>query len=253
MRLSIIGVLGLLVMVGCQSLQQNFSVRQSLVIAADEASYPTVEALLSEYERDTAVRPTLQGINPAISSDFLANPAIDALLVSHLTSTERELFQVRVSQDVLIAIAHPERDSIDLSMADIRGLMTGVIINWEQLDSSPDPVIVVTTPEESSLRLLLDHSILQSGSVTSSARLASDPADLIAQVSQTPGAFGLVPLGWLHLAQNDVTMMSIEGISPGTSAFLESQYPLVFGIFLVTENEPIGATRTFLEWIRKQE
>ena len=106
-------------------------------------------------------------------------------------------YAVALGETQIAVIAHLSNPVQNLSADELSNLFSGEVQNWSQiggLDQAVTPWVL--TPADES-RQLFDKSILGEKNLASQARLAADPAWMLAGVSADPGAIGYLPAAWL--------------------------------------------------------
>lgn len=144
-------------------------------------------------------------------------------------------YSAMLTGDVEIAvITHPSNPVQKLSAAELQGLFSGQIQNWSQIGGSDQAVTPwVLTPADES-RQLFEQIILGEEKLSGRARLAADPAWMLAGISGDPGAVGYLPTAWV--------VESVKSIEMDPDLAGELRLPLL----AQADREPLGAARRLL-------
>ena len=157
-------------------------------------------------------------------------------------------FVTPLVRDALALVVHPDSAVLDISLEDLAGLYRGAIRNWDVLDGPDQPVRPILPYAGDEIRLQLER-ILGEDSAAVQSLLAPTPEAVLEAVSETPGAFGFVPLS---LLDDSVRVVRVEGIRPGPSTLAAGTYPLTLNILAMAPEEPVGATRAWLGELQLQ-
>ena len=157
-------------------------------------------------------------------------------------------FVTPLVRDALALVVHSDSAVLDISLEDLAGLYRGAIQNWEVLDGPDQPVRPILPYAGDEIRLQLER-ILGENSAAVQSLLAPTPEAVLAAVSETPGAFGFIPLSLLN---DSVRVVRVEGIRPGPSTLAAGTYPLSLDILAMAPEEPVGAARAWLGQLQQQ-
>ncbi len=226
---------------------------ERLVIAVDSAVLPIAEGLAGSYEEayPDAVISLIAAGRSSVMRRVAAAEVDGGLLL--LAPVDRSLFHTPVARDLIVLIARSGAQTRDYPSAVLADLLTGRLAAWPASDPERgQPVTVFTLEAGESARLLVESTLLEERSFSSAAHLVPDTAAMLDQVRQTPGGLGYLPLNTLPDAPG-VTILSIAGIPPAPETALDWRYPLVADVVLLSQQEPRGALRHFLDWLLSAE
>ncbi len=98
----------------------------------------------------------------------------------------------QVGSDDLLVIVNPQNPLTRLTADQVRGLFTGQIVNWKEAGGSDTAVQVWVYSPADDLQVVFDQAALDRSPVTSNARLASGPADMLRAIAANEGAVGIL-------------------------------------------------------------
>lgn len=152
-----------------------------------------------------------------------------------------------IARDGIAIIAHPDVPVSDLSVEQVRDIFSGKINNWKDLGGEDEFIIVVSREEGSGTRgafeeLVMDEDALIAGT----AILQPSNGSIRTTVSTTPYSIGYLSFGYLD---ETVKSISINGIAPTEPNAADGSYPIVRPLNMLTNGEPAGAVRAFLDFI----
>jgi hypothetical protein len=140
----------------------------------------------------------------------------------------------QIGTDELLIIVHPNNPVTKLTTDQVRGLFSGQIQNWKDLNGSDSPARVWVFPKGEDLQQIFDEIILRGSPTTSLARLANNPTEMVNAISSDTNAIGILTRKWLT-----------EGVLAAFTA--ESDLP----VLAITQAEPEGALATILACMQK--
>ncbi len=137
----------------------------------------------------------------------------------------------------------------NLTTAQIKGIYSGKVTNWNQVGGPNLPITVVSRPTTSGTRATFGQYILQGPeTITGPSNLVSDSTGTVAtEVNQTNGAIGYVTT---NAAQKlGLTMLNIDGSGP-TSSNVESNTYKFWNIeHMYTKGPATGLTQAFIDYM----
>jgi phosphate transport system substrate-binding protein len=178
-----------------------------------------VQASEMEVQVDLSANGTTDGINQ------LCNGALDFVIASRPISVAEDAtcaengvdyVELLVGHEILALVANPDVEFAQCLTQDnlntlLRPSSQETITNWNQIDAeNPDTALEVFLPASgTSVYALLDRIVRGDGfrgDATSEAKLA----DVVSNVSDTPGAFGVTSLAAVEASTKPVTVLELE-------------------------------------------
>jgi hypothetical protein len=98
----------------------------------------------------------------------------------------------QIGTDNLLVIVNPQNPVKKLDASQVRGLFSGRIQNWKDAGGSDSPAQVWAFSQADDLQTIFNQVALSSSPVTSTARLASSPDEMIQAVSRDVNAIGIL-------------------------------------------------------------
>jgi len=221
--------------------------RQStLYLLSDDESSALAAGLLNSYEwlhPELVLSSTRVGRVDALNS--LASGDVDAILL-WMPPQDAALFSTPIGQDLLVVVTNPKNVVTNISEAQLKEILHGQVANWTELNGPDSPISIISSPMETSTELVLEENLLGNTVVSYGARLAPDSSSVITLVSSTASGIGYVPRS---LTDDSVQQLSIDGVSPTLENARLRHYRYLAQVVFVSENEPSGSLREFLDWI----
>jgi len=164
----------------------------------------------------------------------------------NLIGDERDLFAVTIAKDAIAIIVHPTSPIKSLSLDQISNVFSGVIKNWKELGGPDHPIDVVTREEGSGTRESFQKFVMGKEDI-SLAALVQDSNGAVRQViASNSSAIGYMSLG---LVNDQVRAVKISGTEPNLKNVYNGKYTLVRPFLFVFSGEPVGETKSFLDFV----
>ena len=226
------------------------------------ASTPTSAAAVLSINATTATLPLITDLTqayaqvaPDISFEIVignyAAAAVQALsgekiffLTNHLPD-QSGLWGAPVGQDAIVIITYPGNPIDNLTIDDLRGIYQGRIVNWQAVNGSDLPIIVISREAGSGTRAEFERLVMGDRQTTRIARIAPSNSAVVTSVAGQPGSIGYVSLSYVT---PDVRALRIGGIAPTLANVRQNIYPLRSTLFFAGPGEPDGPLRAFIAW-----
>lgn len=139
----------------------------------------------------------------------------------------------QIGSDDLLVIVNPQNPVKQLTVAQVRGLFDGQIQNWKDAGGADTPVQVWSFTRTEDIQAIFNHSVLNDSPVSSVARLASNPDEMIQAVSKDINAIGILNRRLKPSSVSDV--------------FTVTNMP----VLVLTRSNPAGGISTILACLQK--
>ncbi len=209
-----------------------------------------IPAFEAEYSKVTVNPPSGLGSGAGISA--FINKEVDIAQASRRIKDDeiqqardagRDPFEVRIFNDALAFVVHPDNPVNNLTVAQVAKIFAGEIANWDEVGGSGG-ITIYTRNEESGTFAYLEEDVIQatlgddSGYSSDVNKQASAPAALSA-VSGDRGAIFYAGLGNLaEIPEGRVKVLLINGAAPSAETVANGSYPISRGLFYYTDGDP---------------
>jgi hypothetical protein len=183
---------------------------------------PTEEPRPTPQVVHIALTPALSPWQEALHLCARAHPEL-ALLVDrtpamHLFDRQADIYlrmgefaqwdgrRAQLAFESISVIIHPTNPVTKLTQDDLQNIFSGSFMTWERLGGADLIVSVWIYPEGEESREIFDDTILRGRRVSTLARLAPDPEDLLEAVANDPGAIGYLPRSWITMEVKEVQL-----------------------------------------------
>ena len=188
-----------------------------------------------------------EALDSEAALDLLENGAVDLAFVSWLPpDVEPDVWSSPLAYDAVAVIVHPSNPVTGLSLAEVRDIFQGRVLDWSVFGWTNGNVTVVSREDGSGTRDAFEALTLEGRPVTPGAIVLPDGDAVVDAVARTPGAIGYVSRGRVTPA---VKPIAIEGVAPLPSNVANNSYPVGRLLYVVARDEPAGAARDFVAWL----
>ncbi len=152
-----------------------------------------------------------------------------------------------IARDGIAIVAHPDVSVTDLTVEQVRDIFSGKITNWKDLGGDDQNILVVSREEGSGTRGAFEEMVMgKDALISASAILQPSNGSIRTTVSTTPYSVGYLSFGYLD---STVKTISIGGVAPTEPNAADGTYPIVRPLNMLTNGEPTGAVKGFLDFI----
>jgi len=160
--------------------------------------------------------------------------------------------QIPVATEVVGILAHPSNPIHELSIFDLRQILSGTVKNWKQGGGYDAPIKIYGRDDSFDSREFIEAEFMGDEGIAPPATTFAKNSELYAAVSRDKSGIGYGSVN-LALTQN-VKFIGIkasssgQAFSPTTDNIREHRYPLVRSLYFIFAGEPSGEVRRFSEW-----
>ena len=177
----------------------------SLTLPACNPTTPTAPAGPITVQYTAATAPWLAGLYDCAgvnvvtaeqrSADFL-DPQPDNLAIrigqpANLTSPASQ-----IGSEEILVILNPQNPINSLTAEQVRGLFSGQILTWQEVNGSNAPVQVWVYSSGEDVQQIFEQATLGGSPLTSTARLATDPNEMVKAIASDVNAVGILNRHW---------------------------------------------------------
>lgn len=189
----------------------------------------------------------------------IASRELNANEISVLQSKTFYPKHTKIAVDAIGIIVHPSVADSVITMETIRGILTGKITRWNQLNPTNhnQPLRVLFDNPQSGIVRYMSDSICGGEKLQIQAFAMDKNTDVIDFVSRNPDVIGLVGVSWLsnrndpqHLSfHSKIKVLAIEHMDndylPFQAYILDGMYPLTRSIYILNAEPQVGKATRF--------
>ncbi len=280
MKKVLYSVLVLLLLSGCDSTpakKLDTVSSGSIVMAVDETLQPLIEAQLDVFH---VTYPQTNIITNYVSElDAINAVMIDSARIAVTTrpfnEQEKQVFKaakiepksVKVAWDAVALIVHPNQKATNFTIEQVKGVISGKITKWNQIDPSAgndDIQIVFDNKSSSTVTYLTQFS---GGLTTKNVFALNTNPQVIEYVGNSKNSLGIIGLNWISdrddtVANNFLSKINVVAISsdaddegsgryyrPYQAYIADGSYPLTRSVYIISREARTGLGTGFVSFV----
>ena len=224
------------------------SKRAAITMAGSTAFQPFAEKLAERYmTAHPGVKVTVQGGGSAVGIQSALSGAAQIGMADLVTLPPEaaSLTPVVVARDGIAVIVHPSNPVTNMTMAQVRGIFSGTIKNWKDVDG-PDRTVTVVSREAGSGTRSSFEQIVGDFHLSPEAIVQDSNGTIRETVANDAQSVGYLSHG---LVNERIKAVRIAGEACTTESIVAGTYPLVRPIYLLTRGPPAGPMKEFLDYL----
>ncbi|MDD1763887.1 MAG: phosphate ABC transporter substrate-binding protein [Methanobacteriaceae archaeon] len=223
-------------------------------VAGSTSVQPVAEALAQEYMKaHPKVKINVQGGGSGLGIRSVSQGIIAIGTSSkELKADEKgSLKEFVIGKEGIVIAVNLQNSVDDLNKEELRAIFTGNISNWKELGGPDAPINVVIREDGSGTRKAFEDLVMKkTDKVKSNAIVQTSTESIKLAVEQDPNAIGYISLA--HMSSN-VKAVKLDGIYPSLETILDGSYELQRPFLFLTNGEPQGAIKDFIDWCLSSE
>jgi phosphate transport system substrate-binding protein len=169
----------------------------------------------------------------------------------------KKFIQVPVAIEVAGILVHPSNPVHELSIFELRQILSGAVKNWKQVGGKDAPIAIYGRDSSSDVRDFIEAEYMGDAGISSSTKTFPKNSALYAAVAADPDAIGYATV---NLGLNSkVRFMAIKtsasalAVWPTTESITMHKYPLVCQLYYIFAGQPSSELQKFAEWVFSQQ
>jgi phosphate transport system substrate-binding protein len=245
------------------------------IIAADEALLPLINAELDVFHSQY----NFASIDCKFGSEYdainllLQEKVRLAIVTRPLNKQEIDFFKskeiypesIAMAYDAIAVIVHPDNKIRTLTTRQISGILSGHIVNWDQIENSgkTGSIKQVLDAESSGIIRSLVDSLQLNEKISGDFEFAGSNRNIIESVASNENAIGFIGYNWISEGENlkvqeilkKINLVAVSGkqiaddsnsFKPSISSLFNLEYPLIRKIYAIYADPAPGLARGFL-------
>ena len=172
----------------------------------------------------------------------------------------RDPVEITVAMDALSVVVHPSNPVNELTIAQISGIFTGRITNWNEVGGNDAPIVAISRDTNSGTHVFFKEDVVQMRGTEKEDKtleygqkilMLPSTKEGVDEVSENENAIFYPGLGYLT---DDVKPLAIKatagstGVLPSVEAAQDGSYPISRGLYYYTDGEPTGIIKAFIDY-----
>ena len=146
------------------------------------------------------------------------------------------------ARDSLAVITNASTPVMDLTVEQLRGIMAGLITNWNQVGGPDrDMVIIVPSPETASYKHF--SRLIMGGLDIKYDIMTAQSTAVVEATRRFPGSISFINQGATAGRPEGTKLIKVDGVGPN-----DPNYPYTEVFSLITKGEPTGNVKKFLDF-----
>jgi phosphate transport system substrate-binding protein len=167
-----------------------------------------------------------------------------------LKGDEKDLVEIVVARDGLAIIVHPSNPVRGVKVAEVKQIFAGDLRNWKYLGGADKAITVVTREEGSGTRGAFQELVMGKTRIFRGAITEDSNGTVREIVAHDPHAIGFISLG---LVNEQVRALDLDGAAASEAHIRDGSYKLVRPFLFVSQGEPTGHARAFIDFVLSDE
>jgi len=165
----------------------------------------------------------------------------------------KSFVQIPIATEVAGILVNPSNSVQNLSIFDLRQILSGSVKNWKQIGGPDAPITIYGRDDSSDSRDFIEGEFMGDEGISSAAHRYPKNSEVYAAVARDKNAIGFAPVD-LALGQQ-IRFIGIKpsssapAIAPTTENIRDHRYPLIRPLYLIFAGEPSGDLKAFAEWV----
>ena len=157
-----------------------------------------------------------------------------------------------VAKDGVAVVVHPENQINDLTMAQLQGIYTGEITNWQAVGGTDSRIMVVSREEGSGTRDCFEQTVMKptGKEITDHAIIQDSNGKIRTTVAGNKAGIGFISLGYID---SSVKAVALDGVQPTVETVRSGEYAISRTLWMITDGEPDEDERAFLDFVLSKE
>lgn len=219
-----------------------------IIIAGSTSVQPYAEVLAEEY---VVLNPEsvidIQGGGSSAGITAVQSHTADIGMSSRsLQDGEKGLWQIEIAKDGLVLIVNPKNQVENLTLDQISSIYTGEITQWSQVGGEEAKIHVIAREEGSGTRSAFIELVMGEEEITPKAIVQDSNGSVMQLVQGDPNAIGFISLGLVH---DEIKAVHLDGVEATAENIMNESYALSRPFLFVTNDEPTGVTKDFIDFI----
>jgi len=222
------------------------------IIAGSTSVQPYAEILAEEYMalNPEAVIDIQGGGSSAGITATQTHSANIGMSSRALKDDEKNLWNVEIAKDGLVLIVNPKNPIQNLTSDQIRDIYAATITDWSQLGGTKSKINIIAREEGSGTRSAFTELIMGEEEITPKAIVQDSNGAVRQLVADDPNAIGFISLG---LVTDEVKALHLDSIEATRENIMNGSYRLSRQFLFVTDGEPIGLDKKFIDFTLSSE
>ena len=219
-----------------------------ITIAGSTSVQPVAEKLAAAYMAEHPnVKINVQGGGSGVGITSVQQGTVNIGTSSgNVPANASSLNQTIIGKDGIAVIVNTANSVNGLTTAQLNGIFSGNITNWNQVGGSNAKIDVITREQGSGTRNNFQKIIMNGSQVMGGAIVQSSTEAVKQAVKGDPNAIGFISLSNMDTSVKAVT---VDGVTISVQTVSNGSYKLQGPFLFLTKGQPKGNVADFINWV----
>ncbi len=246
-----------IILSSCLSCNLCFAKLPRLIIVGSTTMLPLSEHLATQYKKKVGVDVLVQGGGSSAGPiAVLNNIAQIAASSRDFTSDESKNLRVFViAHDVLAVVVHPSNPVKNISMEQLKDVLSGKITNWKELGSPlSKPILLINDSSGNGTRAAIEELVMGKSKakkiagtlITLMSVVTNSSAEMKSNIANFKYAIGYLPFSYLD---STVKAISVNAVPPTYAAAYKGRYPLFRDLYYGIKKDSASLDLAYIYYV----
>ena len=232
-----------------------------LVIVGSTTLLPLSEHLATNYRKELGVDVLVQGGGSSAGPIAIANNIAQIAASSRVLTDEetKDLKVFVIAHDVLAIVVHPSNPVNNITMQQLKDILSGKITNWKEIGAPfSRPIQVINDSSGNGTRAAIEELVMGKSKgtknlgtlITLKSVVTNSSAEMKSNIANFKYALGYLPFSYLD---NTVKPLSINEKSPTYAAAYKGEYPLFRDLYYAIKKDSTGLELAYIYYVLSPE
>ncbi|MBI2996262.1 MAG: phosphate ABC transporter substrate-binding protein [Candidatus Melainabacteria bacterium] len=222
---------------------------------------PLSEHLATKYRKDVGAEVLVQGGGSSAGPIAVLNN-IAQIAASSRKFTQEEANNLKVfvvAHDVLAIVIHPSNPVNNISMEQLRDILSGKIKNWKDLGAPFDkPIQLINDSSGNGTRAAIEELVMEKSKekgikgtpITLKSIVSNSSSEMKANIAIFKYSLGYLPFSYLDTT---VKTLSIDNVPPTYAAAYKKKYPLFRDLYYAIKKDSTDLELAYIYYVLSEE
>lgn len=222
------------------------------IVAGSTSVQPYAEILAEEYMvLNPGSEIDIQGGGSSAGITAAQSQSADIGMSSRsLKEKEKGLWSVEIAKDGLALIVNAKNPIQNITLEQVRDIYTAKITDWSELGGPKAKINIIAREEGSGTRSAFTELVMGKAEITPKSIVQDSNGAVRQLVADDPNAIGFISMG---LVNHEVKALHLDGVEATAENIINGSYALSRPFLFVTNGEPTGLAKKFIDFTLSQE
>lgn len=239
----------------------SFCKAPRLILVGSTTMLPLSEHLATNYRKGLGVDVLVQGggssAGPIALSNNIANIAASSRKFTQNEMKSLDVFVI--AHDVLAIVVNPSNPLENITLEQLKGILSGKITNWKELGAPFNkPIQLINDSSGNGTRTALEELVMGKSRekkingtpITLMSIVTNSSAEMKANIANFKYAIGYLPFSYLD---STVKALSLNGVPPTYAAAYKGTYPLFRDLYYAIKKGSLGLELAYIYYVLSPE